>query len=256
MVNNLLSIGLTIALVALLIVAVTQWLHIPIGSVQDWLTGGAIFGWLLLVVTVPWNIHFLAKQIVNDAEGSRQRGIYLDSQQLEFARAWVGRSLAIALSLHFISALFFYLIARYGGGQLGYWGAGGALLLTFLRPIVSAYEYLTQRLTEIGQRVRYPREDVVELRYRLSQLEQIVGGLQREFNQENPDAWVVKQQEFMEETRRQLILINDKLERMEILHTQEIDRVRQESKQAISQLTVDSQFLEHVREIIRFFKSA
>ncbi|MFN3360814.1 MAG: hypothetical protein ACK421_05215 [Pseudanabaenaceae cyanobacterium] len=256
MVKSLLSIGLAIFLFVLVIVGLTQWLQVPIGSVQDWLTGGAIFGWLLLVVTVPWNIHFRARQVINDAESSRERGIYLDKQQVEFARAWVNRSLAIALSLHLISALGFYLLAKYSGGQIGYWGAAGALLLTFLRPIVSAYEYLTNRLQEIAQQVRYPREDVIELRYRLEGLEHNVRQLQAQFELDNPDSWLVKQQEFMQETRRQLALINDKLEHMAVSHTQEIDRVRQESKQAISQLTVDSQFLEHVREIIRFFKSA
>jgi hypothetical protein len=34
------------------------------------------------------------------------------------------------------------------------------------------------------------------------------------------------------------------------------DRLSRESRQAIAQLSTDSQVLEHVREIIRFFKGA
>jgi hypothetical protein len=33
-------------------------------------------------------------------------------------------------------------------------------------------------------------------------------------------------------------------------------RLAEEAKQAISQITVDGQFLEHARELIRFFKTA
>ena len=33
-------------------------------------------------------------------------------------------------------------------------------------------------------------------------------------------------------------------------------RLAQEARQAISQITVDGQFLEHARELIRFFKTA
>jgi hypothetical protein len=210
----------------------------------------------LIVVTVPWNIHFRAKEVVGDGEQSSERGIRVDHKQLSFAKAWVARSLYIALGLHFVSAIVLYVLAVNGIGTIGYWGAVAALLLTVLRPIVSAYEYLIGRLQQIGEQVRYPREDVQEVRMRLAEMENSVAELNRQLDRGNSYSLVARQEEFMADTRRQLAVISAQLEDVRAVNQRELERISHESKQAISQLTVDGQFLDHVREIIRFFKSA
>ena len=39
------------------------------------MSAGACFWWLLLIVTVPWNIHFEAKEVLAEAAESKQKGV-------------------------------------------------------------------------------------------------------------------------------------------------------------------------------------
>lgn len=59
-----------------------QGLHIPAGSFLDWVVGIASFAWLLVIVTVPWNIYFEAKEAYSDANLSAERGIRIDERQV------------------------------------------------------------------------------------------------------------------------------------------------------------------------------
>jgi len=256
MISSFISAFLSIAFLLLLAYGLTNWLQFPVGSFGDWLTAGAIFVWLVIVVTVPWNIHFRAKEVLNDAEMSQERGISVDSRQVSFAKVWVKRSLIIALSLHFISALVLYLLAVNGIGAIGYWGAIAALLLTVLRPVISAYEYLTRRLSQISEQVKYPREDIVSLRQRLEQLEHNLVLVQKELNPHSSNSLLSKQNEWIELSRQEFAQLKASLAELRATNQQEHQRLSLESKQAVAQLSEDSQFLSHVKEMIRFFKSA
>lgn len=256
MITNVVSAVTSITFFVLIAFGITNWLNLPVGSFADWLVGGTIFVWLLIVVIVPWNIYFRAKQVVTDGELSQEKGIAIDKKQLNFAKVWVTRSLWIALGLHFISATVLYVLALNGIGDWGYWGSIAALLLTILRPIVRAYEYLTARLAQIGEQVKYPREDVLELRHRSTMMEENIKQLLDRLSLESPHSWASRQQESVLEVRRQLTVVNAQLENLRTNHQEDLEQIRRESRQAISQLTVDGQFVDHIREIIRFFKSA
>jgi len=148
----------------------TQWLHLPLGNFLDWVIGASIFVWLIIIVTVPWNVYFQSKSVLNQAIISQERGINVDQQQLPYVRSLQTRSLILALVLHLISAIALYFLASSGIGTVGYIGAIAALLLTVLRPAISAYEYISQRLRDILQQINYPRESPQTNReiYRLS----------------------------------------------------------------------------------------
>ena len=68
--NLFISSTISIVVVTLLAFSVLQWFHIPAGNFLDWVIGGASFWWLLVIVTVPWNVHFKAKETLFDAEQS------------------------------------------------------------------------------------------------------------------------------------------------------------------------------------------
>jgi len=121
----------------------TDWLHLPLGNFIDWLIGASIFIWLIIIVTVPWNVYFQAKSVLDQATISQQRGINVEQDQLPYVRSLQTRSLILALALHLISAIALYVLAASGVGTIGYVGAIAALLLTILRPAISAYEYIT-----------------------------------------------------------------------------------------------------------------
>ncbi|MGB3651891.1 MAG: hypothetical protein WBA41_11865 [Rivularia sp. (in: cyanobacteria)] len=250
--------GSTIGIISVTILAFTvlQLFQVPSGNFLDWVIGGASFWWLLVIVTVPWNVHFKAKETLFDAEQSIKKEISVDEKQLNYVKVLVKRSLIIAIFLHILSTIGLYTLAATGISAVGYISSGAALLLTGLRPAISAYEYLYQRLTTIGKELRYPREDIVELRDRFFTIEQTVQRMEKQLNPENPDSLAAKQQTNTNETRKDLATIKATIEELRATNVREHERLSQESKQAIAQLSTDGQFLEHVREIIRFFKAA
>jgi hypothetical protein len=234
----------------------TQWLHLPFGNFIDWVIGASIFVWLIVIVTVPWNVYFQSESVLNQAIISQERGINVDERQLPYVRSLRWRSLGLALGLHLISAIALYVLASRGVGTVGYVGAIAALLLTILRPVISAYEYISQRLRAISQQIDYPREDVMELRQRFANLEESVRQINEQLSDQNLYSWVSKYEQFADETRKDLAKLGANIEDLRATNDRDHDRLLRESRQAIAQLSSDSQFLDHVREIIRFFKSA
>ncbi|WP_427161370.1 hypothetical protein ACQFX9_07235 [Aliinostoc sp. HNIBRCY26] len=245
-----------IVAVVLLAFGVLQWLHIPSGNFLDWVIGGASFWWLLVIVTVPWNIHFQAKEVLAEAAQSIDKQIPVDEKQVNYVKILAKRSLWLALALHLLSAIGLYTLAATGISAVGYISSGAALLLTILRPAIRAYEYLYARLTMISQEWKYPREDIVELRQRFDALEQKIEVLENQLNPEQPYSLAATQQRFADETRKELAKIAANLEEFRAVNQTEHDRLAREARNAIAQLSTDGQFLDHVREIIRFFKTA
>lgn len=253
---NFIGFSFGLGVLVLLAFGLLQWLHIPAGSFLDWVIAVAIFEWLLVIVTVPWNIHFEAKAVLDEAAVSAQKEIRVDEKQVDYAKVVAKRSLIIAIALHLLSAIGLYTLAATGISAVGYISSGAALLLTALRPAVRTYEYLAARLAMIRQEFTYPREDIWELRNRFSTLEETVKRLEEQMNPEEPYSWVATQQRYQEETRTELARLGASLEELRATNELQHERLAREAKQAIAQLTTDGQFLDHVREIIRFFKTA
>ncbi|BAY42924.1 hypothetical protein SAMD00079811_05020 [Scytonema sp. HK-05] len=254
--NLFIGSSLGIMILVLLAFSVLQWFHIPTGNFLDWVIGGASFWWLLVIVTVPWNIYFQAKEVLAEGAQSTEKEIPVDEKQLEYVKVLARRSLFVALALHLFSAIGLYTLAATGISAVGYVSSGAALLLTGLRPAISAYEYLYARLVMIRQEWKYPREDVVELRSRFDTLEATVQRLEEQLNPEQPYSLAANQQTYLEETRKELARISANLEAERATNQTEHERLAREARGAIAQLSTDGQFLDHVREIIRFFKTA
>ncbi|MBW4563753.1 MAG: hypothetical protein KME32_21925 [Mojavia pulchra JT2-VF2] len=255
-INFFISSIVGIVVLVLAAFGLLQWLHIPAGNFLDWVIAGASFWWLLVIVTVPWNVHFQAKEVLAEAAQSIEKRIPVDENQLKYVRVLAQRSLWVAIALHIFSAVGLYTLAATGISTVGYISSGAALLLTILRPAIRAYEYLYTRLTMIRQEWKYPREDIVELRDRFFDLEQKVQRLEEQLDAEQPYSIPTTQQRFSEETRRDLARISANLEELRATNQTEHERLAREARTAIAQLSTDGQFLDHVREIIRFFKSA
>ena len=236
--------------------AVLTWLKVPVGSFADWVGGLLAFLWLLAVVTVPWNIYFKARAVLNDAEATRERGLGVDERQVAYVRKLVWASLRIAIALHIISALVLFVLARTGVVRVGYFAAALALLLIALRPAISGYEYLTERLRTIRHNWNYPREDMIELRGRVDAIESGLNETRRHLDPDNPESLISLERIHTEESRRQIAKVAADVDSLRAENENAHVRLSQESRSAISQLTTDGQFLDHVREILRFFKSA
>ena len=233
-----------------------QWLHIPAGNFVDWVIGVATFWWLLAIVTIPWNVYFSAKEVASEAATSQDKGIPVDSKKLDYIKTVSRWSLLVAIALHFLSALGLYELAALGISSVGYVSSFATLLLTGLRPAVRGYQYLAYRLSSIRQEIKYPREDILELRSRFAKLEKQFNSLQSKLNTSNPNSWINQQENNWEITRKEVITIGAQLDKFEARNTLEHEGISREARRAISQLTEDSNFLHQVREIIRFIKTA
>ncbi|MEK0190776.1 hypothetical protein [Microcoleus anatoxicus] len=248
--------GASTGIFLLLVFAILQWLHIPAGSFIDWVIAIAIFEWLLLIVTVPWNIHFEAKEVLAQATESTEKGIVVDEKQVKYVTLLVSRSLLVAIGLHLLSAIALYALAATGISTIGYLSSGAALLLTILRPAIRGYQYLAARLTMIRRQFLHPREDILELRSRFANLESTIKNLEAQLNSDDPNSWVAIQERKQEATKRDLTRLAASLQNLTATNEAEHTKLARDAESAIAQLTDDGKFLNHVREIIRFFKEA
>ncbi|MGQ9867041.1 MAG: hypothetical protein ACUVSQ_12320 [Pseudanabaenaceae cyanobacterium] len=251
-------LGLVVGVLALFFLGygVLSWLHLPVGHLTDWLAGAGIFVWLLTIATVPWNIHFQAREVIIEAEQSRERGIPIDWIKVDYARMLARRALIAAIAFHGATAVGLYLLGLSTLGTLGYIGAIAALLLTGLRPLLRFYQFLVFRLRGLLQEVTYPREDVAELRHRVSHLETQLKQLHQRLDEGNPYSYAAKQMAFQEQTLAELAQLRTLWRDLEARQAADTVRLSQEAKTAIAQLSEDARFLGQVRELIRFFKQA
>ncbi|NEP89453.1 MAG: hypothetical protein F6K18_22930 [Okeania sp. SIO2C2] len=253
---NFASFTVGLALILLLTFGILQWLHISVGSFLDWVIGGACFWWLLLIVTVPWNIHFEAKEVLAEAAESKQKGITVDAQQVDYVAKLARFSLWIALALHFLSTVGLYTLAITGISVFGYVSSGAALLLTVLRPAIRLYQYLVVRLSMIRRELLHPRADIIELRNRFVNIEKTVEYLGTQLSIENPESFRSKQQQHSEITRKEFSRLAVTIEDLRNTNQAEHHQLTRDFEKAISRLSTDGKFLNHVQEIIRFIKEA
>ena len=235
---------------------ILQWLHLDAGSLTDWLIGIASFWWLIVIVTIPWNVYFEAREVLAETKISQEKGITFDEQKRSYLQKVSFWSLTIAIILHILSTAGLYALAVTGISVVGYVSSGAALLLTFLRPAIRAYQYLAARLAMIRQEIKYPREDVMELRQRFKFLEENVANIERKINPQDNNSLVARLQEDNQQARQDLAKLKAQLEQLQAKNELAHEELSREASQAISQLTEDSQFLGNVREIIRFIKKS
>ncbi len=256
MYSSVVALNSGLIFIALLAFGLLQWFQIPAGSLWDWAIGIGIFEWAVLIVTVPWNIYFSAQSVLQTGKDSQAKGITVNEQQLQYAGNVATKSLLVAIGLHLGTAIGLYWLAINGITSLGYWSSAGVLLLTLLRPAISTYEYLATRLRSMEEQFAYPRADILELRDRFTQLEYRMEQLTDQLNPEEETSWLNSQNQRWENMRQEMSKMTAALADGRASNELEHQRLAQEAKQAISQITVDGQFLEHARELIRFFKEA
>ena len=250
------SLSFGIGFLSLVVFFILQWLQIPAGNLIDWLIGIASFYWLLAIVTIPWNVHFEAKEVINEANLSQQNNIPVNSQQIGYVNKVAKWSIIVAISLHIGSAGILYLLSFTGVSNVGYVTSIAALGLTFLRPAIRGYEYLKSKLSVIKQQIKYPREDIIKLKGRVQKIETQIRQLQDKFNLNNPRSFASIQATNIGDIKAQLLVTSNTLEELINTNQQEHKQIQKYSENAISQLTEDSQFLGNVKEIIRFIKTA
>jgi hypothetical protein len=222
----------------------------------DWVIGLVTLLWLLVIVTVPWNIHFQAREVLVDVHESRKRGIAVDDDKASYAALWVQRSLAIAIGLHAATALILLWVAVSGVSIIGYFGAAASVLLTFARPIMRGYLYLRTRLTTIRTEIRYPHEDVAELKLIVKQVQDDIAEIKRHLDVSDANSWAARQDAVISESHAELERLRVALDDLRQANKLDHERISRDAQNAMAQVMGDAAIVNHVREIVRFFKQA
>ena len=232
------------------------WLQLPLMPNLDALIGIATLLWLFFIVTVPWNMHFQAKQILYEAQTSQERGISVDASALAYAARWARIALMIAIGLHIATSLALCAVALSGVGLIGWFGAAAAIVLTLVRPGLRAYAHVRNRLSLIGNELQVPREDAQDLRRRLGTVEAQLQALQRSLDTDNIDGFAhLTQKSLANLEQRSTALADQHNELAEHLRL-ELVRVERDARNTLSQVLGDAAVVGHVRELVRFFKQA
>jgi hypothetical protein len=144
-------------------------LHLGTSSINtlDWVMGTLCLVWLVIVLKVPWDLYFQAQSVHFEIRRSHERNVPVIAGRQEYIVQLRHKLGWLAVGSHLASALLIAVITRYTGGQVGYLFALFYLVSTAFRPAAAGYAYLSQKLRSIATEVRYPREDIVEVRDRL-----------------------------------------------------------------------------------------
>ena len=127
--------------------------------------------WLFFLVKIPWDLYFAARRGRVDAQESLSRGIAVAPADLRDLTLLERRLLWAAIAAHALTAAGVWLIGRLSGGAILPEFAWLFLFSATFRPAWEGHKYLRRRLAELSGRVRYPREDLLQL---LDRFEKVV----------------------------------------------------------------------------------
>jgi hypothetical protein len=136
--------------------------------------------WLVVLVTVPWNLYFEARQVLVEMATSHARGIVVGPDRVAEATRIARRLIWLAIGAHLLTTAATGVAAYLSGLRAGYYAAGFYLLSIAVRPAVAYLGHLRRRINALGRDSTYPREDVVTLRQAVTDLTEDVKGLRTE----------------------------------------------------------------------------
>ncbi|MFI0240833.1 hypothetical protein [Streptomyces sp. NPDC016845] len=149
------------AVVALVLVYA---LGIPAETVLLVLGGAVCLMWLVLLLTVPWNLYFRARSVVHEAGVSREKGLAVPADRDAEAERIAAVMLRLAVGAHLVTGAVAVFAAWATGREAGYWLAGCYAASTLFRPAGAWFTALRRRLTTLHGEVRFPRDDVATVR--------------------------------------------------------------------------------------------
>jgi hypothetical protein len=139
------------------------------------LTIGAVviaLSWLIVLVSMPWNLYFAARRVVGEMAVSQERGIAVRAANDAEARRIARRMLWLALGGHLGSAAAAAVIASYSGNATGYYVAAIFGLSTTFRPAAAYLSHIRERIGVLTRESTHPREDVETIRGELDGIRQ------------------------------------------------------------------------------------
>ncbi|WP_433293104.1 hypothetical protein ACQP2F_29775 [Actinoplanes sp. CA-030573] len=126
--------------------------------------GVAALMWTVVLVTLPWNLHFEARQVLRRNAAGRERGIGIPLDRDREARLIARRTLWLAVGGHLVTAAVSAVFAIATGSVAGWYVAGFFLLTTAIRPAAAFLSHLRERLLMLRREGSFPPDDVAALK--------------------------------------------------------------------------------------------
>jgi hypothetical protein len=190
-ISNRLIIGWFLVLVGAAVALLIAWLsRIVSVRLTTLLSAGAVviaLSWLIVLTTVPWNLHFAARRAAQQMAVSRERGIAVGLGYGEEAGRISRWMLSFALGAHLGTALVAAAIAFFSGNTVGYYIASISVLSTAFRPAAAYFGHVRERIKVLTRESTHPRDDVATLLQRADVLEQSVDELRIHLRNANED---------------------------------------------------------------------
>ena len=217
---------------------VALWTGVPPQTLLTWGAGGAALLWLILLVTLPWNLHFRAREVLGEMRRSREAGIRVTDEQIAFAEKAKRWTLVTSLGVHVPSAGVAFAIATFADAPLGYPFAGFYLLSCVVRPVSAAMQQVRRRLEHIAEDTRYPRDDVLKLRTQVEAHEQAVKDHKEE----------------LEEQAKRHAALTAQLERQRVDLEQRLSALARKFEESLDRLTDNRELISGIKAFLRMIR--
>nr|ABV27402.1 hypothetical protein YS_M60-F11.108 [Chloracidobacterium thermophilum] len=244
----------------LLVFAVTAWLsgwQLPALTPRlalDIGMGVVCLVWLLLILTVPWDIHFKARAVQFELERSRDAGLTVSDERLTYVKRTQRTTLWVALGLHVFSAIVVGGLTHFTHGSVGYWFAGFYLVTMVFRPFGAAYEYLHRKLSDIGEEARFPRDDTLKLKSDLAEVRAELAALHSRMAQVSEE--LSKLTSANAKAHQDILALQSAIERAEQSFKSRIGQMSDEIERALSRTFDQQDIVNGLRAFARLIKSA
>jgi hypothetical protein len=171
---------LAVAAAALLFAWLGRLAGVPLATAASIGVGGVALAWLIVLVTVPWNLYFSARRVVAEISVSRERGITVPPGHDAEAGRIARRMLWFALGAQLGTAAAAAVSAFISGAKVGYYFSGFFLLSTAIRPAAAYLAHVRERIGALARESTHPRDDVASLKRRVDLVAGSVRDLQGE----------------------------------------------------------------------------
>ncbi|WP_426570172.1 hypothetical protein [Streptomyces canus] len=202
--------------------------------------------WLLLLLTLPWNLYFRAHAVLAEIAVSREKGMDVSPARDAEAARIARTMLRAAVAGHVVTAAVVCAFTWATDEFTGYWFGAFFLLSTFFRPAGAYFGQLRRRLGTLLKDVTYPRDDVVELHARMDRAEAGTRVLEEKAEE---------QYRALAELRRTV----DALAMSTYERTEEADRriaaLGREFESTVSRLTDNQEIIAGVKAFLRLLRS-
>ncbi|MDC0675406.1 hypothetical protein [Nannocystis radixulma] len=231
--------GLALLIVAYLAaLGVAVWSGVPPGTLLTWGAAGAAMIWLVVLITLPWNLHFRAREVLAEMRRSRDAGIKVTDEQIAFAERVKRWTLMTSLTIHIVSAGVALAIALLTDSDLGYPFAGFYLLSCLVRPAMASIQQVRRRLEALAEDTRYPRDDVMKLRGQVA----------------NHEVAVEKLEEELKKLREEHDQLTTRTDRQRVELEQKIGALARKFEDSLDRLTDNREIIAGIKAFLRMIR--